>query len=107
MILRGYYGAKEFCHPGPLYTEPKAQTEEEETSEDERKSPTYRVASLRTTLSSANRDYRKEERHDIKGSLAEHPNKKDKYRGSSMGAWWKSNSGGNCHLRIKCPQLMF
>ena len=37
MILRGYYGAKEFCHPGPLYTEPKAHAEEEEMPENEQR----------------------------------------------------------------------
>ena len=70
-------------------------------------SPNCQAASPRTILSSANRDYRTEERHAIKGRLAEHPKKKDKYCGSAMGAWWRSSSRRNCHLRIKCPQLTF
>ena len=36
-ILRGYCGAKELSNPGPLYSEPKAHTEEEETPEDEQR----------------------------------------------------------------------
>ena len=36
-ILRGYCGAKEFDNPSPLYTEPKADAEEEEMPEDEQK----------------------------------------------------------------------
>ena len=38
-ILRGYYGAKEFDNPGPLYTKPKALAEEEEMAEDEQRKP--------------------------------------------------------------------
>ena len=70
-------------------------------------SPNCQAASPRTILSLANRDYRGEERHAIKGRLAKHPKKKDKYCGSAMGAWWRSNSRRNYHLRIKCPQLTF
>ena len=33
----GMCGVKEFGHLGPLYTKPKAHTEEEEKPEDERK----------------------------------------------------------------------
>ena len=36
-ILKGYCGVKEFGHPGPLYTKPKAHAEEEEMLEDERR----------------------------------------------------------------------
>ena len=36
-ILRGYCGVKELSNPSPLYTEPKAHTEEEETPEDEQR----------------------------------------------------------------------
>ena len=36
-ILRGYYGVKEFDHPGSLYTRPKAHAKEEEMPEDERR----------------------------------------------------------------------
>ena len=34
-ILRGYCGVKELSNPSPLYTEPKAHTEEEEMPKDE------------------------------------------------------------------------
>ena len=37
-ILRGYCGVKEFGHPGPLYTKPKAHAKEEEMLQDERRS---------------------------------------------------------------------
>ena len=36
-IFRGYYGVKEFGHPDPFYTKPKAHAEEEEMPEDERR----------------------------------------------------------------------
>ena len=36
-ILRGYYGVKEFGHPGQLYTKPKAYIEEDEMPEGERR----------------------------------------------------------------------
>ena len=34
-ILWAYCGVKEFGHPGPLYTKPRAHVEEEEMPEDE------------------------------------------------------------------------
>ena len=34
-LLNSKCGAKEFCRPGPLYTKPKAQAEEEEMPKDE------------------------------------------------------------------------
>ena len=36
-ILRGYCGAKEFGNPDPFHIKPKANAEEEEMSEDERR----------------------------------------------------------------------
>ena len=33
-IFRGYCGVKELSNPGPLHTEPKAYTEDEEAPED-------------------------------------------------------------------------
>ena len=38
-ILRGYCGVKEFGHPGPLYTKPKAHAEKEKMLEDKRIKP--------------------------------------------------------------------
>ena len=49
-------------------------------------SPNCQEAPPRTILFSANLDHRREERHAIKGSLAKHPKKKDRYNGSTMGA---------------------
>ena len=106
-ILKGYCELKEFGHLGPLYTKPKAHAKEEETPEDEWKSPNCQTASPRTISSLANRDYKGEERHAIKGKLAEHPKKQDKYWRSTMRAWWRSNSRRNCYLHIKYLQLTF
>ena len=72
-----------------------------------KESPNCQAVSPRTILSSASRDYGGEEWHATESMLAEHPKKKDKYCGSAIGAWGRSNSGRNCHLRIKCPQLTF
>ena len=85
---------------GPMLRKKKCPRTNEE-------SPNYQAASPRTIQSSASRDYGGEERHAIEGMLAEHPKKKDKYCGSAIEAWWRSNSGRNYHLRIKCPQLTF
>ena len=38
-ILRGYYRAKEFDNPSPLYTKPKAHAEEEEMAEGKQRKP--------------------------------------------------------------------
>ena len=40
-IFRGYCGVKEFGHPCPLYTKPKAHAEKEEIPEDERIKPKF------------------------------------------------------------------
>ena len=100
-------GSKNLATPAHFILSPRLTLRKKKHPKTNEKSPNCRAASSRTTLSSANRDYRKEERHAIRGSLAEHPNKKDKYRGSAMGAWWRSNSRRNCHLCIKGPQLTF
>ena len=96
-------GVKEFDHLSPLYNRPKAHADEEEMLEDEWKKSKFPSS----IAEDRNRDYRGEERHAIKGRLVEHPKKKDKYYGSAMRAWWRSNSRRNYHLRIKCPQLTF
>ena len=102
-----YCGAKEFDNPGPLYTKPKAHTEEEEMAEDNKESPNSLETLPRTIWFSTILDPRREERHAVKGSLLECLKKKDKYSKTSMGAWCRSNSKRNCHLCIKCPQLTF
>ena len=86
---------------------PRPTPRKKKHSRTNEKSPNCQAASPRTIPSSANRDYKGEERHAIKGRLAEHPKKQDKYCGSAMGAWWKNNSRRNCHLYIKYPQLTF
>ena len=100
-------GSKNLATPAHFILNPRPTPRKEKCPRTNEESPNFQAASPRTILSSANRDYRREERHAIKGSLAEYPKKKDKYCGSAMGAWWRSNSGRNCHLRIKCPQLTF
>ena len=60
----------------------------------------------RTILSSANRDHGRKMRHTTKGSLPERPKGKHKCNESAMRVWWRSNSRRNCHIRIKCPQLI-
>ena len=106
-ILRGYCGVKEFGHPGSFYTKPLPTPRKKKCLRTNEESSNCQASSLRKILSSANRDYRKEERHAIKGRLTEHPKEKDKYCGSAMRVWWRSNSRRNCHLCIKCSQLTF
>ena len=50
---------------------------------------------------------KRKERHAVKDSLPERPQKKDKYSRTPMGVWCRSNSRRNCHLRIECIQLTF
>ena len=99
----GFWGAivglKNLATPAHFILSPRPMQRMNEES------PNCRETSPRTILFSTNRDHRREKRHTIKGSLAEHPKKKDKHNGSAMRAWWRSNSRRNCHLRIKCPQL--
>ena len=92
----GFWGAivglKSFSTPAHFILSPRAIPRKKKRPRTNEESPNYQATLLRTILSSANRDYGREERHAIKGMLTEHPNKKDKYCGSAMGAWWKSNS---------------
>ena len=60
----------------------------------------------RTILSSANRDHGRKKRHAAKGSLLERSKGKHKCNESAMRVWWRRNSRRNCHLCIKCPQLI-
>ena len=100
-------GSKNLTTSAHFILGPRPTPMRKKCSRTNEKSPNFQAASPRTILSSANRDYRGEERHAIKGRLVEHPKKKDKYYGSAMRAWWRSNSRRNYHLRIKCPQLTF
>ena len=100
-------GSKNSATPTHFIQSPRPMLRRKKRLKMNKESPNYQETSPRTILSSANRDYRGEERHAIKGRLVEHPKKKDKYYGSAMKAWWRSNSRRNYHLRIKCPQLTF
>ena len=100
-------GSKNLATPAHFILSLRPMPRRKKCPRTNEESPNCQETSPRTILFSANRDHRREERHAIKGSLPGHPKKKDKYSGSTMGAWWKSNSRKNCHLRIKCPQLTF
>ena len=100
-------GVKEFGNSDPLYTKPKAHVERKKCPRTNEESLNCLETSPRTILFLANPNPRREERHAIEGSLPEHPRKKDKYSRTVRGAWCRSNSRRNCHLRIKCPQLTF
>ena len=100
-------GSKNSATPAHFILSPRPTLSKKKCLRMNKESPNFQAASPRTILSSANRDYRGKERHAIKGRLAEHPKKKDKYCGPTREAWWRSNSRKNCHLRIKCPQLTF
>ena len=100
-------GLKNLATPTHFIRDPKPTSRKKKCPRANEESPNCQEAPLRTILFLADRDHRREERHAIKGSLAEHPKKKDKYSGSNIGAWWRSNSRRNCHIRIKCPQQTF
>ena len=100
-------GSKNLTTPAHFILGPRPTPRRKKCPKTNEENPNCQAASPRTGLSSANRDYRGEERHAIKGRLVLHPKKKDKYCGSAMGAWWGSNSRRNCYLHIKCPQLTF
>ena len=100
-------GSKNLATPVYFMLSPRPTSMRKKCPRTNEESPNCQETSLRTILFSANRDHRREERHAIEGNLPGHPKKKDKYSGSAMGAWWRSNSRRNCHLHIKCPQLTF
>ena len=102
-----FVGSKNLATLAHFILSPRPMPRKKECPRTNKESPNCRKVSLRTILFSANRDHRREKQHAIKGRLTEHPKKKDKHSGSAMGAWWRSNSRRNCHLRIKCPQLTF
>ena len=100
-------GPKNLATPAHFILSPRPTPRKKKCLRTNKESPNCQAASPRTILSSTNRDYGGEERHATEGMLAEHPKKNDKYCGSAMGDWWRSNSERNCHLHIKCPQLTF
>ena len=100
-------GSKNLATPAHFILSPRPKPRKKKCPRTKEESPNCQEAPPRMILFSANRDHRREEQHAIKSSLVEHHKKKDKYSGSTMGAWWRSNSRRNYHLRIKCPQLTF
>ena len=50
---------------------------------------------------------KRKEQHAGKGNFPKRPQEKDKYSRIPMGVWCRSNSRRNCHLCIRCTQLMF
>ena len=95
-------GSKNLATPAYFILSPRPTLRKMKCPRANEESPNCQKAPPRTILFSANLDHRREERHAIKGNLAEHPKKKDKYSELAMGAWRRSNSRRNCHLRIKC-----
>ena len=79
-------GSKNSATPAHSILSPRPTPRKKKCPRTNEESPNFQAASLRTILSSANQDYRGEERHAIKGRLAEHPKKMDKYRGLARGA---------------------
>ena len=63
------------------------------------------IVLLRTTLSSASQNHRRERRHTTRGNPLEDRKRDSKPYGLVIGAWWKSNPKRSCHLRIKYSQL--
>ena len=85
-ILRGYCGVKKFGHLAHFILSLKPTPRKKKCPRTNEESSNCQVASSRTILSLANPDYRGEERHAVKGRLAEYPKKKDKYYWSAMEA---------------------
>ena len=100
-------GQKNLATPAHFILSSKPMPRKKKYPRTNKESPNCQAVLPRTILSSASRDYGGEEWHATESILAEHPKKKDKYCGSAIGAWGRSNSGRNCHLHIKCPQLTF
>ena len=106
-FLGAIVGSKNLATLAHFILSPRPMPRKKKCLRTNEESPNCQAASLRKILFSANRDYRREEQHAIKGRLTEHPKEKDKYCGLAMRVWWRSNSRRNCHLRIKCSQLTF
>ena len=96
-------GPKDLATPTYFISSPRPTLRRKKCSRTNEESPNGLETSLRMIPFSAIPDPRREERHAIEGSFPERPKKKDKYSKIAMGAWCRSNSRRNCHLRIKCP----
>ena len=67
--------------------------------------PDYQNVLPRTTLSLAGQNHGRGRRHVARGNPLEDRKRDSKPYGLAIGAWWRSNPGRNCHLRIKYLQL--
>ena len=67
--------------------------------------PNYQNVLPRTTLSSAGQNHRRGRRHVARGNPLKDRKRDSKPYGLAIRAWWKSNPGRSCHLRIKYLQL--
>ena len=79
-------GSKNLATPAHFILSPRPAPRKKKCPRTNEESPNCQAASSRTILSLANPDYRGEERHAVKGRLAEYPKKKDKYYWSTMEA---------------------
>ena len=79
-------GSKNLATPAHFILSPRPTPRKKKCSRTNKESPNCQAALPRTILSSVNRDYKREERHAIKGKLTEHPKEKDKYCRSTMRA---------------------
>ena len=79
-------GLKNLATPAHFILSPRPTPRKKKCPRTNEESPNFQAVSLRKILSSTNRDYRREERHAIKGRLTEHPKEKDKYYGLAMRA---------------------
>ena len=70
-------GSKNLATPAHFILSPRPTPRKKKCPRTNEESPNCQAAALRTILSSANWDYRREERHAIKGRLTEHPKEKD------------------------------
>ena len=70
-------GSKDSATPTHFILSPRPMPRRKKRPRTNKESPSCQETSPRTILSSANRDHKKEKRHDIEGSLPGHPKKND------------------------------
>ena len=99
-------GPKNLATPTHFISSPKPTLRRNKCPRTNEEGPNCQETLPRTILSSANWDHGRKKRHATKGSLPKRPKGKYKCNESAIGVWWRSNSRRNCHLRIKCPQLI-
>ena len=95
--VKGFCGAKEFGNLSPFHIKPKAHAEEEEMSEDKRR---------RFKLPGAGQSCPRQIKITEGKSSTSPKAASQSIPRVAMRVWWRSNSRRNCHLCIKCPQLI-